>query len=572
MVLLLAVLPSALNLPQTNPSQTLEYAPVPPEDNSTPPAANGNFSSLSLAGRNSSTLRGDAAGAGAEAAASARGAARRPSTKRCVGNPPRQTEDKLSPPCVGYFAGDNGGATAKGVTRDEVRVLFYMEYTGVPDRSSRGAEQAQRGTYDDLGQPPDGDEFVWSRVLRIWQRYFNERFQTYGRYIHFWVYYAAGERTQGPTVERRRADAIANLKEVNPFAVVLSTGGMQEPYIELMAEKGVLTFVSAHATYGAPPQSQSFYGRHSGLLWGYDPSVETRAKVFSSWVCRQLVGGKVTFGGADLMGKPRKLGLLYPDSPTALGHNLFGKLVQKQVEDCGGRWAAIRTQPQEGCAHWCGDDSAALSNMVEFQQKGVTTVVWVAGHSQNHPLAATSLGYYPEWAQAGESSSDKTGKASGYDQSQWQNAMLVTSLLRKPQAPETFCYKTARETDPTAPTLDLNTACVFYPYIRQLFTGIQVAGPRLSAESMNRGFHAIPQLPSIDPFHPACFYETNENTCVKDAMLEWWDPAGRDPDAVSERGCWRMIEGGRRYIAGGWRSEDPTARKTSSDLCNAQIN
>jgi hypothetical protein len=36
LVLAIAVLPSALNLPQTNPTQTLEYAPVPPNDEDQP--------------------------------------------------------------------------------------------------------------------------------------------------------------------------------------------------------------------------------------------------------------------------------------------------------------------------------------------------------------------------------------------------------------------------------------------------------------------------------------------------------------------------------------------------------
>src|SRR5918992_4371665 len=47
LLLAIAVLPSALNLPQTNPTQTLEYAPVPPEDDDVPPPA-GNLSSLGL--------------------------------------------------------------------------------------------------------------------------------------------------------------------------------------------------------------------------------------------------------------------------------------------------------------------------------------------------------------------------------------------------------------------------------------------------------------------------------------------------------------------------------------------
>ena len=58
LVIVFAVLPSSLNLPQTNPTQTLEYAPVPPDKkNDTPPQ--GNLASLGLAG--SQSLEGDGA-------------------------------------------------------------------------------------------------------------------------------------------------------------------------------------------------------------------------------------------------------------------------------------------------------------------------------------------------------------------------------------------------------------------------------------------------------------------------------------------------------------------------------
>ena len=50
-----------------------------------------------------------------------------PSTKRCVGKPPRQTEDPLAPPCVASFTGDNFGVTYQGVNKDEVSVLFYFD-------------------------------------------------------------------------------------------------------------------------------------------------------------------------------------------------------------------------------------------------------------------------------------------------------------------------------------------------------------------------------------------------------------------------------------------------------------
>jgi hypothetical protein len=44
--------------------------------------------------------------------------------RQCFGDPPRQTEDPQSPPCVPYFDGDNGAVTSKGVDANEIRVEF----------------------------------------------------------------------------------------------------------------------------------------------------------------------------------------------------------------------------------------------------------------------------------------------------------------------------------------------------------------------------------------------------------------------------------------------------------------
>src|SRR5262249_50211743 len=115
LVLALLALPSSLILPQASPAQTLEYAPVPPNSQSPP---GGNFGGLGLG--STSTLGSDLIiGEGPPL-----GQGQSPSNKACVGNPPRQTEDALSPPCVPYFTGSNGGSTYAGVSKDEIRVLF----------------------------------------------------------------------------------------------------------------------------------------------------------------------------------------------------------------------------------------------------------------------------------------------------------------------------------------------------------------------------------------------------------------------------------------------------------------
>jgi hypothetical protein len=107
--------------------------------------------------------------------------------------------------------------------------------------------------------------------------------------------------------------------------------------------------------------------------------------------------------------------------------------------------------------------------------------------------------------------------------------------------------------------------------MRQLFTGIQVAGPRLTPESMEKGFRAIPSIQSKDPYVPACFYEPGDFTCVKDATYMWWDPDAETRDRLSgapTQGCWRMREDGLRYLRDGWPRENVPARQQPADPCN----
>jgi len=52
-------------------------------------------------------------------------------------------------------------------------------------------------------------------------------------------------------------------------------------------------------------------------------------------------------------------------------------------------------------------------------------------------------------------------------------------------------------------------------------------------------------------------------------MAQWWDPAGRAPGR-EEAGCWRLMQEGKRYLAGTWPGGDVEAQRgdASTDPCN----
>lgn len=571
---MLAILPSSLNMPQTNPAETLEYAPVPPEDDAAPPTPSGNLGSLSLAG--SGSLAGNAPEAkGGPSGASIPGAVgKNPTTKRCVGDPPRQTEDPLSPPCVAFFSGDNGGSTYQGVTRDEIRVLVYFDgCTTQYGTTSRGSEERPCNTYVDMAEPPKDDENTFIRAVRMYARYFNERYQTYGRFVHFWAYFDGGYEQR--TAETRRADAADQFHRLKPFAAF--SGGAfayQAEWEKVLLNRGVHIFYNAQTERATCCPVSATFRKFAPLLWSVAASAEQYANTFSQAVCAQVVNRPVTFSGMPSdQGRPRVLGFILNDRPGHDGENLHATLSRDHIKDCGGEFVAEAVS--NGA---CENADAATAAMASFRQRGVTTIIWPSGPSPagndcgglNWTNAAGSLNYYPEVVVAGNGMTETTTNGSLLNQQFWRNAIVVTPYTRADVPGERPCVQAAREVDPNAPVNDIeNIACAIYDAFRLLFTGIQVAGPRLGPPTMDKGFHAIPAVPNSDPRVPACFFEAADYSCVKDAMVEWWDPSGRDPGS-SSRGCMRMMEGGQRYLANNFPRRDIAAVRRPDDPCNRQ--
>ncbi len=570
MIGLLAVMPSALNIPQSTPSETLEYAPVPPEDENQPPPAAGNFSSLGLG-----SSRGPAGAAGSDGGELDAGggeiggrAVKTASTKRCVGSPPRQTEDPLSPPCVAYFSGDNGGATYQGVTADEVRVLIL-----VPPNNSNGGwkgagESSPTGKYYDLAEPAKDDDHSFTRYLRAWQRYFNERYQTYGRFVHFWAYYING----GASPEQRRSEAIDNYNKLKPFAVAWPYAQPHAAiYNDVMASKGVLTF---SALFG--PRAESFR-KYPGLLWGYLPSLDEHAKSYAAFICEKVAPHPVEFSGNGDSGRPRKYGLIYSEAPQESFAKDFVALVKPLIAKCGVTFVAERTHPESGTAYDASQQAAGYGAeaMAHFKDKGVTTILWMFGYETTFSRGAAAINYRPEWILTGDLLFVE-GNFNGQDQEQsvWRHAAQYTLMTKMgPLGLSEPCRDAYVQADPDIPRTgpDFLFACIFYEELRQLFTGIQVAGSRLNVKSMDKGYHAIPAIRSPDPSVPACYYAPGDYTCVKDGTIFYFDSDYQDENSLNTPGCWRLLDGGERYTAGTWSAGNVMAGRKATDPCNGWV-
>ena len=558
------VLPSALDVPQTNPTTTPEIAPIP-EDGEEVSAPQAGLASLGIGG---------GAGAGSTTTTTVPslppGSGTTPSGKRCVGDPPRQTEDPLSPPCVAYFEGDNGGATYKGVTAEEIRVLWHIGANEFgTSGTSRGNEQEPYGVYDVRDERYDSLNF---RLLRLAERYFNDRFQLYGREVHFYLHVGA----IFPEPEARRAEAAEGL-EVDPFIVVDQAPGATLEYISAFADDDRLVFVESGGQELSVGLSEELYRRNPGRIWSFGPSLEQRAASMVDYVCTAVVDSPVSFSGeAADMGKPRRLAIVgLHDDVGYPNYTAYTNIILDGIRSCGGDVVVPDGRSTQHC--WterfspCPEE--AVSEMARYQQAGVTTVIMTDNNDLNMYNGAETVGYAPEFIVLGDGYGENT---SGMQDTKTtapnaaSHVRAVTSNVLSPADPaDRPCYRAAKSADPAAPDQDVRIFwCIMYPTMRTVFIGLQVAGPKLTPQAMDRGFHAIPPVRSTDPQTPACYFDPGDYSCTKDVTLMRWDPDGRTPGDATNQGCWRMTGGGERFLRGTWPDRQIDDRASPDDPCS----
>ena len=577
LILAVFVLPSALNLPLANPGQTLEYAPVPGSNGQAPPG--GNLAGLSLGTGDQGPGGGGSGGLGAPPPAQDQAL---PSKYQCVGSPPRQTEDPLSPPCVANYSGNNGGATYQGVSASEIRVVVYLTCGGSPEDQAEANDTVPVpcGTILDLDKPLPSGTTVSPRMIQALDRYFNDRYQTYGRHVHLYVSFGNYDASQSTIANQtsdssRQADAADDVQRLHPFADFafdITWQGRTAPYEQEMARSGVLGFDS-----DAERSTQLFDG-YPKLIWGYSPSLEEQADRFVAYVCTKIAPYPVSFSGnVGDANKPRKLGLLYAGQSASQfpEYDEFGRLVQQGVaQRCGG-FADVHTfETQQAAVQNGGNggaessyEASAAADMADFQHQGITTIVWAQGLEHEHSDAGAKIGYLPEYVYAGDSILEDMVPFRYQNQAAAAHSIIVSPITRYGTANQDVCGQAVLEVDPTASTNDLLWACHFYPYLRQLFDAIQVAGPHLNPDSVSQGFRAIPQHSSSDPQTPACFYPADVYTCVHDVAVGWWDTSGSAPN-TGGAGCWRLMNRGARYQTSQWPSDDAWSDHNSADPCN----
>jgi len=547
-LLVFLVLPNPLRIPQNNPQASAEYAPVPGNNQEN---QDSNFSQTNSASSAGIGSGGTGSGALPGVPPPPPPPQFKPRQKKCVGNPPKQTEDPLSPPCVAFFDGDNGGNTWQGVTKDEISIGYYNDFFVKGDMNKPWSPGDENATASN--DPQNGYYYKYHvRTVKAMLRYFAERYQTYGRRVSMRAFASKGGLGTAPP--QRTAETLIYNNDHHPFALTVLVQNAQSIAVD-MKDRYVPVF---GWNYDVPAQT---YKDAAPYFWSFVPDQESTVGFTASYLCRKLRGGKARFStDPDLKGRVRKFALLWSDEETQRGPYLQQLAARLQVavkEHCNMTFDVQKEYVQDG-------RSQAATIIASLKNEHVTTVVCYCIPQQTElslpafQNAANGVDYYPEWYFDSVSAMDRALWERNYGSPSQPPAFGASYLWRLPAFIKSYPYMAYLAEEPgTVPNLRFNFE--IYHVFLNLFEAIQAAGPNLTPENVERGMFTFAYNDPKNPWIPTGSYGTggpSTYTFIDTAMGWWWDPTGTPPGGKPGEGCIRVMHDGQRVYDGGWQEGD----------------
>lgn len=445
----------------------------------------------------------------------------------------------FAPECYAPFEGDNGGATAPGVTADSIKVVWYQG----PDDDPVINYITDAILVDDTNAQ---EIETVETFLELYHRYY----EFYGRRIELVPFQASGIASDEVSA---RADAVRIAEDLRPFAV-LGGPALTSAFADELAARGVLC---VSCTPGQPPE---WYAERDPYVWGLAIGARQSRQHVTEWISKQLVGKNAEYAGdPTFQAQPRRFGLV------AIESSAESKAIN---DDFAASLRGVGAEVVEVLPYALDPatiQASAAQIIGKLKSAGVTSVVFVGDPiaPRDFTREATAQEYFPEWIIAAPALVDTTAFARTYDQRQWAHAFGVTHLSAR-NAPENRGYYSLYRwftggQEPPAP----DTIEVFMPQLALFAAVLQAAGPNLTPETWRDAlFAGVPTRAAISQpslsWGDKGIWDEPDYAGIDDATLIWWDPEASGPDEIRRQGTgmYQYVDGGRRYLPGEWPSED----------------
>jgi hypothetical protein len=439
-------------------------------------------------------------------------------------------------PCVPTFHGDNGGATAPGVSAKAITIAFYVPK---PDPQTDALLRAV-GAYDTPEQQQQG--------MKDYVKVYATTHELYGRQIRLVFLHGTGTATDATAA---RADAIKAATELHAFAVV-NGPSQTNAFADELANRGVMCIGACLIA-----QPRSFYEQHPGLF-GAAPTADQPADDTLELVKKQLAGKNAVYAGdAKLQKEPRKFALLSYDTPDGQFKPIWDAF-SKAMKDQG---TPLITHVSYFLNLTTAQDDARTI-ITKLKSSGATSVIFSGDPllPKYFTAEATKQNYHPEWIMSGTVYADTDVFARGYDQAQWAHAFGIGIVGAQSPEVQHQDYRLHEWYFGTPPP-DLNTTGIIQGDVNVLFTGIQLAGPHLTVANFSAGIRSVPVAPESEHGLRPIYSYGNHHLWpggtdfggLDNLNLIWWDPSVKGvPDETGNvgNGAYRFVDNGRRYLPG----------------------
>ena len=439
----------------------------------------------------------------------------------------------FAPECFAPFEGDNGGATATGVTGDTIKVVIYQ----APDDDAILDAIAGAVTDDE----PADTTATYEGLLPYFQTYY----ETYGRNVEFVVYQATGSAVDEVAA---RAAATEIAEEIQPFAVF---GGpaITNAFSDELGARGIV-----HIGAGGP--TAEYFVEKDPYLFGVGMSAWQLRAHLIEYIGKQLANQPAVHAGDPALASANRVfGLVYLDSGSTT--TVGADALRDGLASFGADLAVTATYSNPL------DVSADAPGIIARLKDARVTSVILSGDPltpATFTRVATDQGYFPEWIVAGSPLADTTVFARTYDQQQWANAFGISTLVARsdPQLSNgrnLYRWSTCAE-PPAQDTIEL-----IYPNPAVFFSALQRVGPNLTPATFRTAlFTANPTprgitSPSLSWGPPSKGrWAEPDYQGIDDATEVWWDVSvtGPDENGREGQGMYAYVDGGRRYLAGEW--------------------
>jgi hypothetical protein len=419
------------------------------------------------------------------------------------------------------------------VTADSVKLVAYVSDPAIdPVGSSLIA-----------GAGANLDPSVATETMGDYADVFNAVFETYGRRVDLEFYTGTGAAGDEAAA---RADAIA-IAEQEPFAVLGGPLQVQASFSEELAAQGVISFP-------AQPLPQSVTVDNYPMIWGV--ITPTQAATLAAEAIGNLAGpGPAELAGDPaLQGEERAYAVVHYDTSDGSYEESFDAL-RDGLADGGIELATdlpFILDPNQA-------QEDARTMITRLKEAGVTTVIFTGDFLMPQFLTteATAQDYFPEWILGPSLLADTAIFGRSYDQRQWPNGFAIgyAGTPGRTEHGTAYVIYTWAYGGKEPPS---NIYAVLEPGLRDVFTGIQLAGPELTPETFRDGMLRYPPTgggptrPLISRGDQGVWPEFDYGGFPDQITLMWWDPEAESVDEAGNPGvgAYRFANGGKRYQPG----------------------